>query len=346
MMVSALKVAANRRNAFKSTGPRTRAGKARVRRNARRHGLRTPLVTDLVFAPHVEELARRYTGGDERPAVLACARLAAEAALELERVRQARRGLINAGVRGEGGSPDLRTARAIRRQVQMLTRFERYEARAFGRRQRMLRMLRRAFKDPDAFMVVTLPGFAGQSQMVVARMQPGLRPGAIRDGGAAREADPALRSAPCGRPESASSDAAAEQTQTAEQSQTAEQQRSPGVVKNPSPELLDAIRRDGMCKETGIYAQWGYHPRQAARVFLLEPGAALPSGWSPVPVAAAESQAAGQSQADDSDAGGLTEAEHQKLMEAANAAQLETARRAEEERQLMARIFYKRPWWL
>src|SRR5690348_8346707 len=220
-MTSALKIAANRRNAFKSTGPRTRAGKARVRRNARRHGLRTPLVTDLVFAPHVEELARTYTGGDERPAVLACARLAAEAALELERVRQARRGLINAGVRDEGGSPDLRTARAIRRQAEMLTRFERYEARAFGRRQRMLRMLRRASKDPDAFMVVTLPGFAGQSQMVVARMQPGLRPGTIRGGGAAGEADPALRSAPCGLPERASSDAA-EQTQPAEQTQIAE----------------------------------------------------------------------------------------------------------------------------
>ena len=38
-MTTALKIAANRRNAKRSTGPRTEAGKAISRRNALTHGL-------------------------------------------------------------------------------------------------------------------------------------------------------------------------------------------------------------------------------------------------------------------------------------------------------------------
>ena len=38
-MASAAQIAANRRNALRSTGPRTAAGKARSRRNAHKHGL-------------------------------------------------------------------------------------------------------------------------------------------------------------------------------------------------------------------------------------------------------------------------------------------------------------------
>jgi hypothetical protein len=55
-------------------------------------------------------------------------------------------------------------------------------------------------------------------------------------------------------------------------------------VKNPSAELLEAIRLHGICKETGVTAQWGYHAKDEPRVFLLEKGEALPKGWSPMPV--------------------------------------------------------------
>jgi hypothetical protein len=56
-------------------------------------------------------------------------------------------------------------------------------------------------------------------------------------------------------------------------------------VKNPSPGLLERIRVDGMCKETGVVAHWGYHPKAEAKVFLLEKGESLPKGWSDKPVA-------------------------------------------------------------
>ena len=49
----------NRLNARASTGPKTAIGKARVARNALRHGLSVPVVRDPALAPEIEALARR-----------------------------------------------------------------------------------------------------------------------------------------------------------------------------------------------------------------------------------------------------------------------------------------------
>src|SRR5882724_10564135 len=66
-VTSERKCAANRRNARASTGPRTAAGKARVARNARRHGLNVAVAADPVLAREVEALAqaicRGFAGG-------------------------------------------------------------------------------------------------------------------------------------------------------------------------------------------------------------------------------------------------------------------------------------------
>src|SRR6266702_2567653 len=56
--VSAAKRAANRRNARRSTGPRTATGKARAARNARRHGLTVSPVTDPAFMREAAAVAR------------------------------------------------------------------------------------------------------------------------------------------------------------------------------------------------------------------------------------------------------------------------------------------------
>src|SRR4029077_8546921 len=54
--------AANRANAARSAGPRTRAARPIVARNALRHGLSLPVVADPALAAEVSALARRIAG--------------------------------------------------------------------------------------------------------------------------------------------------------------------------------------------------------------------------------------------------------------------------------------------
>ena len=61
-MTSEAKIAANRRNAQRSTGPRTAPAKARVRRNALRHGLAALVVGDQAVATEVGRVAAAICG--------------------------------------------------------------------------------------------------------------------------------------------------------------------------------------------------------------------------------------------------------------------------------------------
>ena len=94
-MTSTSRIRANRQNAQKSTGPRTRAGKDRVSHNALRHGLATDLSADPVFAAQIEALARALVGAEAaEPALLETARVAAMAELDLIRIRRIRSDLL------------------------------------------------------------------------------------------------------------------------------------------------------------------------------------------------------------------------------------------------------------
>jgi len=92
-MASERQFAANRRNAQKSTGPRSASGKKRSGQNALRHGLARP-ISSADFIKQLEDLARQISGGSDDLPTLALARIAADAELELSRVRQVRNAII------------------------------------------------------------------------------------------------------------------------------------------------------------------------------------------------------------------------------------------------------------
>jgi hypothetical protein len=133
LMASLAKIRANQRNARKSTGPRTRAGKAIVARNARTHGLNLPAWHDQSLAREVVDLARAIetsvigAAADATGHALACR--IAEAMIDWRRVRLAKLALV-ATLAADPGD---------RRALRQLWRLDRYEARAFVRRTRAIR---------------------------------------------------------------------------------------------------------------------------------------------------------------------------------------------------------------
>ena len=93
-MTSAAKIRTNRRNALRSNGPRSVAGKAIAARNSRRHGLSLPVLAEPSPAHDAVEHARRIeTSEVGREADLAGHVLAcriAETMIDLKRVRLAK----------------------------------------------------------------------------------------------------------------------------------------------------------------------------------------------------------------------------------------------------------------
>ncbi len=133
-MTSPAKLRANRRNAAKSTGPKTPAGRAVAARNARRHGLTIPVLLDPALSRDVEDLARgiekSVTGreADARGHDHACQ--VADAMIDLRRVRDAKLPVMAAL------HADPKTAAGPLRE---LARLDRYERRALWRRKLAIR---------------------------------------------------------------------------------------------------------------------------------------------------------------------------------------------------------------
>ena len=94
-MTSERKRAANRRNAKRSTGPRSAAGKAKSRNNALRHGLARKHTRLIGQIGEIDQLALAFAGSDPSPEMLYYARAAAEAELDVMRVRTVRADFIS-----------------------------------------------------------------------------------------------------------------------------------------------------------------------------------------------------------------------------------------------------------
>jgi hypothetical protein len=172
-------IAANRRNARNSTGPRSSAAKKRTSQNAYRHGLTLSLMSSAAFAKQADELASKIAGESPDTFTLEYARDAAHAELDLARARRAKVAairrisaygalnpadrvrslttrLLKRALKGKE-PPDLpewtdpratmpteepqRTNEAVRRALPELRQLDRYECRAASRRDRAIRQL-------------------------------------------------------------------------------------------------------------------------------------------------------------------------------------------------------------
>ena len=157
-MSSAKQIEANQRNAQKSKGPRTAAGKARASRNSRKHALCTISRNHPLYAPRIEAIARAIcfeaTNAElwqqaliigECTTLLACAQ--AERIALIEQLLGGRCVHIadtqGAG-RAEPGAPQCKLAplrdelRAMGLAARDLNRLERYERRALSGRKRAI----------------------------------------------------------------------------------------------------------------------------------------------------------------------------------------------------------------
>ena len=172
-MASERQIAANRRNAEKSTGPRSAEGKKRSSKNALKHGLTKPL-SGVEFLHEVDQHSKHIAGEKPKKSGLEHARHAAAADLEIRRLRQFKVDLIEALMKLEavespgrlysprdqvaramrqlaygrntngGGSVSADAAgqdEAIRRALPELAGLVRYEKRAAGRRDRAIQKL-------------------------------------------------------------------------------------------------------------------------------------------------------------------------------------------------------------
>jgi hypothetical protein len=155
-MTASRKQIANCNNARASTGPKTVTGKARVRRNARRHGLAARNRFVGTLANEANALAHCLVGSNVSPAVLTAALRIAEAQIDLVQVRAVRHRLIAPGLSDEGYGSQTYTAMPTRKMLQVtqgpatsekfmfvlsdaakqLRALDRYEARALARRKR------------------------------------------------------------------------------------------------------------------------------------------------------------------------------------------------------------------
>ena len=93
-MTTLRQIKANRRNAKRSTGPKTATGKSTSCRNAISHGLSIPVSRNPRLSQEILDLATRLANGERDLAVQRLAMEIAECHVEIRRVREIRRDLL------------------------------------------------------------------------------------------------------------------------------------------------------------------------------------------------------------------------------------------------------------
>jgi hypothetical protein len=165
-MTTERKAVANRANWEKSTGPRTQAGKKRASLNSRRHGLTIPIRRDVEQGGEISELVTELAKAIGKLDRIDLAVAAAEAELELARIRHARTALIELSLSSLVDEPHrrcgidqghanetccvaaeasrqscYRTTRGMVAALPQLEKLERYERRALSRHKKAWRRL-------------------------------------------------------------------------------------------------------------------------------------------------------------------------------------------------------------
>jgi hypothetical protein len=131
-MASARQIAANRRNAQKSTGPTSQAGRERAAKNALQHGLAS---TDSPFRHEIEEFARLLSRETNQANPTFASVEAANAQMILLQVKKVKAAIFDRFFKSD------RTLGDTIRLNEELRKIERYEKRAFSRRKRAIQNL-------------------------------------------------------------------------------------------------------------------------------------------------------------------------------------------------------------
>jgi hypothetical protein len=164
-MTSERRLAANRKNAKRSTGPRTARGKLRVRSNAVQHGLTTTALRHPALAMDIQRMAKAICAESKNRLQFDQALSIAESELMLTKVRSTRFGALQflSSIAPAGNDPVAASSEAqahavmdaaaqdevtgamqdgpaaFQRVLAEMTRYSRYERRALSRRQRAIR---------------------------------------------------------------------------------------------------------------------------------------------------------------------------------------------------------------
>jgi hypothetical protein len=168
-------IGANRRNARRSTGPRSVAGRRRSSQNSFRHGLAVGATANGEHTKSIERWARKIAGAATDTVALECARAIAQAEFDLAQIRRVKVALVSRVMAfGEVAEPPAwrlirqakrffraldrgeliglerieapampttepeRSAEAVRRALPELIKLDRYERRGAARRARAM----------------------------------------------------------------------------------------------------------------------------------------------------------------------------------------------------------------